>query len=68
MEFDPGKTSGWREEETAQESALEKKRKIIGKNQQIYHVCLTWRNNFISNLFKIETYYHNTDKYGCWSI
>lgn len=42
-----------------------KKGKIIGKNQQIYHVCLTWRNNFISNLFKIETYYHNTDKYGC---
>lgn len=31
MEFDPGKTSGWREEETAQESALEKKEKLLGK-------------------------------------
>lgn len=31
VEFDPGKTSGWREEETAQESALEKKEKLLGK-------------------------------------
>lgn len=51
-----------------EEKCPKEKRKIIGKNQQIYHVCLTWRNNFISNLFKIETYYHNTDKYGCWII